>query len=148
MMPGMSGWTDMTKLMQRQTDSLSDVRGTLAELQRAVRDATETVATSKDTVNSAQRTTARVEAVVDELEEPVRALRASIERVNAVLSHPAVERLPATVQLVEDAVVPVAEALQRFNRSCSRAAEAVRRRRQALVNLRERARQLRLDRRA
>lgn len=144
-MPGMSGFNDMYKLMQRQSDSLSDVRGTLSELQQAVRDAKETVATSKDTVNSAQRSTARIEAAIDDLEEPVRALRVSIDKINSVVSHPAVERIPDTVQLVEDAVVPVAEAVQRFNRRCSRLAEVMRRGRQNVLDFRDRALRLRDD---
>ena len=143
MMPGMSGFNDMYKLMQRQTDSLSEVPGTLTELQRAVRGAADTLASSKETVASAQRSTARVEAVVDELEEPVRKLRVSIEKINAILDDPAVERIPATVQLVEDAVVPIALVVARFNRRSAQTAESVRHgARAARSRLRDRAHRL------
>lgn len=157
MMPGMPGGPrmgDMYKLMQRQTDSLSDVPGTLSELKRAASSAVDTIAASKETVDaakdavdaakdtlhgaketvdaatvtveSAQRSAARIEAAIDQLEEPVLALRASIEALNAILMHPAVQRLPETLELIESAVVPLATGLRGTQDRLSRATRPVR----------------------
>ncbi len=113
--------SDTLKLMRSQTEVLSELPGTIMELQRTVRGlgetlaaAKEAVASSKDAAESAQRTAARVEAALDEIEEPIRALRPGLERLAVALDNPVVDRLPAMLEAIEATVLPISEGVRRM----------------------------------
>src|SRR4051794_12547408 len=94
-------------LLQQQTEALAQLPRTLADLQGTVRQLTEATNTAKDTIASAQRTAERLETLVEELEEPVRALRPGLERVGRVLDDPAVDTVPDTLRRIHDDLMPM-----------------------------------------
>ena len=84
---------------------MADLNAAVRELITATRVATETIA-------SAQRTAERLEDLVEELEEPVRALRPGLERVGRVLDDPAIETVPDTLRTVADDLLPLVHGLR------------------------------------
>ena len=93
------------------------------------------MAASKDTATSAQRVTNRVEEALDEIEEPIRALRPGLERLAVTLDSPVIDRLPATLEAIESTVLPIAESMQRMR---DRWAAAKDRGRRAIAPMRNR----------
>jgi ABC-type transporter Mla subunit MlaD len=85
---------------------------TLADLNTAVRELITATRVATETIASAQRTAERLEGLVDELEEPVRALRPGLERVGRVLDDPAVDTLPDTLRTVADDLLPLVHGLR------------------------------------
>ena len=98
------GLSELLALLQAQTEALAQLPRTLADLNASVRSLTDATTKAKDTIDSAQRTAERLEALVGELEEPVRALRPGLERVGKVLDDPVVDTIPDTIRTVHDAV--------------------------------------------
>ena len=88
-MPRIPGLSELLSLLQTQTEALSQLPRTLSDLNGTVRELTEATTIARDTIASAQRIAERLEVLMDELEEPVRALRPGIERVGKVLDDPA-----------------------------------------------------------
>jgi ABC-type transporter Mla subunit MlaD len=118
---------EVARMLQAQSDAMATLPDTLTELSKVLQTLTETVAMSRETVEAARQVVARVDSVVDELETPVRELRASVERVNQVLSHPVVERVPATLEAVENTVLPFAQASARARAGVARVTALARR---------------------
>ena len=54
----------------------------------------------------------RQEALVEELEEPVRALKPGLERVGRVLDDPAVDTVPDTLNRIHDDLMPLIHGLR------------------------------------
>jgi ABC-type transporter Mla subunit MlaD len=106
------GLTDLLTLLQQQTEALAQLPRTLADLQGTVRQLTEATNTAKDTIASAQRTAERLETLVEELEEPVRALKPGLERVGRVLDDPAVDTVPDTLRRIHDDLMPLIHGLR------------------------------------
>ena len=106
------GLSDLLTLLQQQTEALAQLPRTLADLQGTVRQLTEATNTAKDTIASAQRTAERLETLVEELEEPVRALKPGLERVGRVLDDPAVDTVPDTLRRIHDDLMPLIAGLR------------------------------------
>ena len=106
------GLSDLLTLLQQQTEALAQLPRTLADLQGTVRQLTEATNTAKDTIASAQRTAERLETLVEELEEPVRALKPGLERVGRVLDDPAVDTVPDTLNRIHDDLMPLIHGLR------------------------------------
>jgi ABC-type transporter Mla subunit MlaD len=106
------GLSDLLTLLQQQTEALAQLPRTLADLQGTVRQLTEATNTAKDTIASAQRTAERLESLVEELEEPVRALKPGLVRVGRVLDDPAVDRVPETLDRIHDDLMPLIHGLR------------------------------------
>jgi hypothetical protein len=68
---------------------------------------------TRETAATANSIVARVDALVAELEDPIRALRPGIETVSEALNAPLVQRLPGILEAVDNTVVPVAQAAGR-----------------------------------
>src|SRR5579875_2402884 len=100
-MPMMPGMSETLRAMQAQTEVMTQLPATLGDLQRAVRGVADALAASKETVASAQQVSERLASVLDEIEEPVRALRPGIVRLGEVLNSPVVERIPAVLEAIE-----------------------------------------------
>ena len=98
-MPRIPGLTEILSLLQTQTEALSQLPRTLSDLNGTVKELTQATTMAHATIASAQRIAERLEELVDELEEPVRALRPGIERVGKVLDDPIVDTVPATVRV-------------------------------------------------
>jgi ABC-type transporter Mla subunit MlaD len=106
------GLSELLGLLQQQTEALAQLPRTLADLQGTVRQLTDATNTAKDTIASAQRTAERLETLVEELEEPVRALRPGLERVGRVLDDPAVDTVPDTLRRIHDDLMPLIAGLR------------------------------------
>jgi ABC-type transporter Mla subunit MlaD len=106
------GLTDLLALLQTQTEALAQLPRTLADLQGTVRELTEATTVARDTLDSAQRIAERLEDLVEELEEPLRALRPGLERVGRVLDDPAIDTVPDTLTRIHEDLIPLIHGLR------------------------------------
>jgi ABC-type transporter Mla subunit MlaD len=122
------GLSELLTLMQQQTEALAQLPRTLTDLQGTVRQLTEATTAAKDTIASAQRTAERLEALVEELEEPVRALRPGLERVGRVLDDPVVDTVPDTLRQINEDLMPLIHGLRQAQSRVGSVAGLLRRR--------------------
>jgi ABC-type transporter Mla subunit MlaD len=106
---------DAFRLVQAQSDLMTDLPEIIAELQASVRALSETLASSKDTAATAQLVLARLDSVLDDIEEPLRAMRPGLQRLSVALDSPVIDRLPATLEAIERTVLPIAAQFERTN---------------------------------
>lgn len=106
-MPKIPGLSELLAVLQAQTEALAQLPRTLTDLNSAVRELITATATATAAISSAQRTAERLEGLVGELEEPVRALRPGLERVGRVLDDPAVDAVPDIIRAIDEDLVPV-----------------------------------------
>jgi ABC-type transporter Mla subunit MlaD len=111
-MPRIPGLTELLSLLQTQTEALAQLPRTLSDLNGTVRELTEATTMARDTIASAQRTAERLEELVLDLEEPVRALRPGLERVGKVLDDPAIDTVPDTLRRIHDDLMPLIHGLR------------------------------------
>ena len=111
-LPRIPGLSELVDVLQKQTEALAQLPRTIADLNTAVRELITATRVATDTIASAQRTAERLEGLVEELEEPVRALRPGLERVGRVLDDPAIETVPDTLRTVADDVLPLVHGLR------------------------------------
>ena len=111
-MPRIPGLSELLSLLQTQTEALAQLPRTLSDLNGTVRELTEATTKAHATISSAQRIAERLEALVDELEEPVKALRPGIERVGRVLDDPVVDTVPDTLRRIQEDLVPLIHGLR------------------------------------
>jgi ABC-type transporter Mla subunit MlaD len=111
-MPRIPGLTELLSLLQTQTEALAQLPRTLTDLQGTVRELTEATTMARDTIASAQRMAERLEDLVEELEEPVRALKPGLERVGRVLDDPAIDTVPETLTRIHDDLMPLIHGLR------------------------------------
>jgi ABC-type transporter Mla subunit MlaD len=111
-LPRIPGLSELVDVLQQQTEAMAQLPRTLADLNSAVRELITATRVATETIASAQRTAERLEGLVDELEEPVRALRPGLERVGRVLDDPAVDTLPDTLRTVSDDLLPLVHGLR------------------------------------
>ena len=110
--PRIPGLSDLLTLLQKQTEALAQLPRTLSDLTGTDRQLTEATTKASATIASAQQIAERLEALVDELEQPVRALKPGIERVGRVLDDPAVDLLPDTLRRIQSDLVPLIHGLR------------------------------------
>ncbi len=114
-LPGLDGaWA----LLQAQTEALAQLPevvshfgATVRRLGETVQQARETVQQAREALTALQQLTARVDGIVGELEDPVRALRPGLERLAVVLDDDAVSELPDTLRRVKTDALPVLRTL-------------------------------------
>jgi ABC-type transporter Mla subunit MlaD len=111
-MPRIPGLTELLSILQTQTEALAQLPRTLSDLSGTVRELTEATTRARDTIASAQRIAERLEDLVDELEEPVRALKPGIERLGRVLDDPVVDTVPDTLRRIQEDLVPLLHGLR------------------------------------
>ena len=111
-MPRIPGLSELLTLLQTQTEALSQLPRTLSDLNGTVRELTQATTMARDTIASAQRIAERLEDLVNELEEPVRALRPGIERVGKVLDDPAIDTVPDTLRRINEDLMPLIHGLR------------------------------------
>ena len=111
-LPRIPGFSELIALLQTQTEALAQLPRTLTDLNGTVRELTEATTMARDTIASAQRMAERLETLVEELEEPVRALRPGIERVGRVLDDPAVDTVPETLRRIHEDLMPLIHGLR------------------------------------
>src|SRR3954470_128106 len=101
-MPRIPGLSELLAQLQAQTEALAQLPRTMTDLNSAVRDLIAAVGVASETIASAQRTAERLEDLVEELEEPVRALKPGLERVGAVLDDPVIDTVPETLRRIHE----------------------------------------------
>jgi ABC-type transporter Mla subunit MlaD len=111
-MPRIPGLNELLTLLQTQTEALAQLPRTLSDLNGTVRDLTQATTMAQATIASAQRIAERLEVLVDELEEPVRALKPGLERVGRVLDDPVVDTVPDTLRRIQEDLVPLIHGLR------------------------------------
>jgi ABC-type transporter Mla subunit MlaD len=111
-LPRIPGLSELVDVLQKQTEALVQLPRTIADLNTAVRELITATRVATDTIASAQRTAERLEGLVEELEEPVRALRPGLERVGRVLDDPAIETVPDTLRTVAEDLLPLVHGLR------------------------------------
>ena len=111
-MPRIPGLSELLSILQTQTEALAQLPRTLSDLNGTVRELTAATTMARDTIASAQRIAERLEDLVEELEEPVRALRPGIERVGKVLDDPAVDTVPDTLRRINEDLMPLIHGLR------------------------------------
>lgn len=111
-MPRVPGLTELMALLQAQTDALAALPRTLVDLNRSILSLVEVLNSARATVNSTQRLTQRLDRIVDELEEPLLALRPGLERLGSVLDDPVVDTVPDTLRTLTDEVIPLVQGLR------------------------------------
>ena len=111
-MPRIPGLSELLSILQTQTEALSQLPRTLSDLTGTVRELTKATTMARETIESAQRIAERLEDLLGELEEPVRALRPGLERVGRVLDDPAVDTVPATLRQIHDDLMPLIHGLR------------------------------------
>jgi ABC-type transporter Mla subunit MlaD len=110
--PRIPGLSELLALLQAQTEALAQLPRTLTELNGAVRELIAATTVASETIASAQRTAERLEELVEELEQPVRALRPGLERVGRVLDDPVVDTVPDTLRRIHDDLMPLIAGLR------------------------------------
>lgn len=111
-MPRIPGLSELLSLLQTQTEALAQLPRTLSDLNGTVRELTQATTMARETIESAQRIAHRLEGLVDELEEPVRALKPGLERVGRVLDDPVVDTVPDTLRRIQEDLVPLIHGLR------------------------------------
>jgi ABC-type transporter Mla subunit MlaD len=111
-MPRIPGLSELLALLQTQTEALAQLPRTLSDLNGTVKELTEATTMAHATIASAQRIAERLEDLVEELEEPVRALKPGIERVGRVLDDPVVDTVPDTLRSIQEDLVPLIHGLR------------------------------------
>jgi ABC-type transporter Mla subunit MlaD len=106
--PGIDG---LFAVLQAQTEALAALPGTITALNGAVRGLVDVAAQSRETVATMHRLATRMDSLVAELEEPMKALAPGLTRLAAVLDDPIVEELPDTLRKVQEDVLPVLRTL-------------------------------------
>jgi ABC-type transporter Mla subunit MlaD len=106
--PGIDG---AFSVLQGQGEALAALPAAVTSLTAAVRGLGETISSARETLLTVQRLAVRLDALVEELEEPVRALAPGLSRLAVVLDDPVVEELPDTLRKVQDDVLPVLRTL-------------------------------------
>src|SRR3954453_17473290 len=100
-LPGIDGvFASVMALLQAQTEALAAIPGTVTALSKAARGLAETVQTMNSMV-------ARIDGIVTELEEPLKALAPGMTRVATILDSPGVDEIPATLAQVQSDILPV-----------------------------------------
>src|SRR3712207_3109312 len=105
--PSIPGLTELLTVLQAQTEALAQLPRTLTDLNGAVRELIAATATATSAISSAPRTAERLETLVGELHEPVRALKPALERVGRVLDDPAVDAVPDIIRTIDEVLMPM-----------------------------------------
>jgi ABC-type transporter Mla subunit MlaD len=111
-LPRIPGLSELLAQLQAQTEALAQLPRTMTDLNGAVRELLAATTVASETIASAQRTAERLETLVEELEEPVRALRPGLERVGKVLDDPVIETVPDTLRSIHDDLMPLIAGLR------------------------------------
>ena len=104
-LPGIDGvFGSVMGLLQAQTEALAALPGTVTALSTAVRGLA-------DTVQTMNRMVTRIDGIVTELEEPLKALAPGMTRMAAILDSPGVDEIPETLKQVQADILPVLRTL-------------------------------------
>lgn len=106
--PGIDG---LFGLLQAQTEALAQLPSAVSSLTGAVRQLGDVVGEARETLAAVHRLAIRMDAMAEELEEPMRALAPGLQRLAVVLDDPVIEEIPDTLRKVQGDVLPVLRTL-------------------------------------
>ncbi len=98
-------------VLQAQTEALAALPGAVQALSAAVKNLAEATAGAKDTIITLNRMINRVDAIVTELEEPLKALAPGMTRMAKVLDDPIIGLVPETMAQIQRDILPVLRTL-------------------------------------
>lgn len=98
-------------LLQAQTAALAQLPAAVGSLAQAVRGVGDVVGQARDTIVTINRLAVRLDALVEELEQPLKALAPGLQRLAVVLDDPILESIPDTLNKVQADVLPVLRTL-------------------------------------
>jgi hypothetical protein len=101
------GIDNLFSVLQSQSEALSALPRTVESLSTAVRGLADTVAQARETLATVHRLATRLDGLVEELEEPLRAVAPGLTRLAKVLDDPVVADVPDTLRKVQDDLLPV-----------------------------------------
>lgn len=103
-------------LARAAAEAVVTLPGTVRSLQRtvlALEDSVAgTLAETRESMAAVRRVAARLDALADDLEEPLRALGPGLARLARALDDPVVDDLPDTVRAIRQDVLPLARSLR------------------------------------
>ena len=102
-------------VLQAQTEALAALPGAVQSLSAAVRNLADATAGAKETVQTLNRLATRIEGIVIELEEPLKALAPGMRRLATVIDDPIVSSVPETLAQVQRDILPVLRTLADTN---------------------------------
>jgi hypothetical protein len=111
-MPRVPGLSELLGLLQQQTEALATLPRTMLDLNRSIVSLIDVVASARDTFAASQRVSARLESIIEEMEEPVLALKPGLERLAVILEDPAVDTVPDTLRKINEQVLPLVKGIQ------------------------------------
>lgn len=107
------GWTDVGRMIQAQNRMLEQLPDTLIRLTELLDALVPAVADAAASMSAAARVTVQVEALVQEVDGPIRRLLPAIERLALALDDPAVDAVPDTLERIHRVVHPISNAVDR-----------------------------------
>jgi ABC-type transporter Mla subunit MlaD len=102
----------VVRVARQQAEAVAALPGALLSLTRAVSSLDGTIREARDAVARLQSLGARLEAILDEVEEPVKDLAPGLRRFGKVLDDPAVSDIPETIRRIKEDVLPVVATLR------------------------------------
>lgn len=103
---------DLVGLLAAQAEALAALPVTLVALNRAARTLAEATAEAAATMRRVSALAGRLDALLDDLEEPVRGLAPGLTRLAEVLEDPVVSELPDTVRALQADLIPAVHAFR------------------------------------
>jgi uncharacterized protein YoxC len=94
-------------VMQAQTEALAALPGAVQALSQAVKNLADATAGVKETVQTMNRMVNRVDAIVTELEEPLKALAPGMTRMATILDDPIISAVPEVLTQLQKDMLPV-----------------------------------------
>ena len=102
-------------VLQAQTEALAALPGAVQSLSAAVKNLADATAGARETVQTMNRLATRIEGIVMELEEPLKALAPGMKRMAAVIDDPIVSAVPETLAQIQRDILPVLRTLADTN---------------------------------
>ena len=102
-------------ILQAQTEALAALPSAVTALTGAVRSLSDLALQARETVGTLNRLATRLDGLVEELEEPLRALAPGLSRLADVLDDPLIDDLPDTLRKVQADLLPVLRTLADTN---------------------------------
>lgn len=103
--------SSVTSVLQAQTEALAALPGAVQSLSSAVKNLAEATAGARDTIVTMNRLMKRVDAIVTDLEEPLKALGPGLNRMAKLLDDPVITAVPETLAQIQRDVLPVLRTL-------------------------------------
>ncbi len=111
-MPRIPGISDLVSLLQQQTEILASLPSTLVSLNKAIRGLSRSLEQGRETFAAVQQLTARLNSLMDDLEDPVRELGPGLRRLAVLLDDPVLDEIPETLRTLQAEGVPAVQGLR------------------------------------